>query len=176
MPMLSRESRVAVAVLCALMTFACSDDKGTSPTPTAAAPTPSPTPTPTPTPSPVATTKACTLPEMGDCGAGCCRRGGAAQFDAEIEAAQEALVYSSPQLFDANGRVKVEAEEYTAALAKKITEMTGLCARGGGKPSSISGDEVAVKRDNTLSQNVDVLISNGVPWIGERFTCTPASF
>jgi hypothetical protein len=169
-----RGACLAVVAVIAVILFACSDDKGTPSAPTVAAP--SPTPAPTPTPTPTATTRSCTLPAMPDCGRNCCREGGTPQFDNEIVAAQAALRQSMPQLFNPNGSVDGE-EEYTAELAKKITELTGLCARGGGQGTSISKDEVAIKRDNSLSQNVDVIIgSSMVPYVGGRYTCTPASF
>jgi hypothetical protein len=169
---LSRGKCLAVIALVALIPLACSDDKSAPSTPTAAAPTPAATPTPTPT----ASTRSCSLPAMPDCGRSCCREGGAEEFGNEIVAAQAALRQSMPQLFNPNGSVDDE-QEYTALLAKKITEMTGLCARGGGGGTSISKDEVAIKRDNNLSQNVDVLIgSSMVPYVGGRYTCTPASF
>jgi hypothetical protein len=171
---LSRGACLAVTAFVALIPFACSDDTGAPSAPTTA--TASPTPAPTPTPTPTAATRSCSLPAMTDCGRNCCREGGAPEFDNEIAAAQAALRQSMPQLFNPNGSVD-EEEEYTALLAKKITEMTGLCARGGGNGTSISKDEVAIKRDNNLSQNVDVIIgSNMVPYVGGRYTCTPASF
>jgi hypothetical protein len=170
---LSRMDCLAVAALAALIPFACSDDSGAPSTPTAAA---SPTPAPTPTPSPSASTRSCTLPAMPDCGRDCCREGGTPQFENEIVAAQAALRQSMPQLFNPNGSVD-DDEQYTAELAKKIVEMTGLCARGGGKGTSISKDEVAIKRDNGLSQNTDVIIGSTMqPYVGGRYTCTPASF
>jgi hypothetical protein len=80
-------------------------------------------------------------------------------------------------MFNANGSLRVDEEDYTEALARKITEMFGLCARGGGHGTSISKDEVAVKRDNSLSQNVDVIAGfNNTPHVGGRYTCRPASF
>ena len=97
-------------------------------------------------------------------------------FEAEIEAGMRALERSNPELFD-DGEIAVSEEEYTAALAKKITEMTGICCRGGGRPTTISKDEVACKRDNNLSQNTDVIIgSTNTPAIVGVYTCRPASF
>jgi hypothetical protein len=55
--------------------------------------------------------------------------------------------------------------------------MTGLCARGGGGYTSISRDEVAIKRDNGMSQNVDVIVGDkGWPAVAGVYTCRPASF
>ena len=163
-----------LAALALLAFVSCSDDPPAAPT-VVATPTPTPTPTPAPTPTPVMT---CNVPENGDCGnSGCCTRGGTLQFEAEIEAAMTALERSSPHLFESDGSLAVDEVEYTAALAKKITEMTGLCARGGGRPTTISRDEVAVKRNNNLSQNVDVILgSTNTPAIIGVYTCRPASF
>jgi hypothetical protein len=142
------------------------------PTPT---PTPTPEPTPTPTPSPMALS--CNLPEQDDCGASCCEEGGEALFDDEIEAAQATLRTASPELFNDNGSLTVDEETYTAALARQLTAQFGLCARGGGRPSSISRDEVAIKRDNEVSQNVDVILgASNSPHVGGRYTCRPAAF
>lgn len=164
----------APAALALLAFVSCSDTEPAAPT-VVATPTPTPTPTPAPTPTPVMT---CNVPANDDCGrSGCCTQGGTLQFEAEIEAAQAALEHSSPDLFNPNGSLRVSEEEYTAALAKKITEMTGLCARGGGRPTSISRDEVAVKRNNNMSQNVDVILgATNTPHIGGIYTCRPASF
>jgi hypothetical protein len=119
----------------------------------------------------------CTLPPQPDCGASCCREGGAALFDDEIEAAQAALRTVSPGLFNGDGSLTVDEETYTAALANQLTVMFGLCARGGGPPTSTSRDEVGIKRDNGVSQNVDVILgANHTPHVGGRYTCRPASF
>jgi hypothetical protein len=140
--------------------------------------TPTPTPTPSPTAPPTPSIKTCTVPENGDCGnSGCCRQGGALMFEAEIEAGMAALRRSDPDLFESDGSLAVDEEEYTDKLAKKITEMTGICCRGGGRPTTISKDEVACKRDNNLSQNTDVILgSTNTPAIINVWTCRPASF
>jgi hypothetical protein len=171
---------LAMAAVAMIVGAACADKDGapsgptTAATPTPAAPTPAPTPTPTP--SPAALT--CSLPANSDCGrSGCCRKSGTPQFDDEIAAAQAELRRTSPELFNSNGSLRVDEVTYTDALAKKITAMFGLCARGGGGGTSISRDEVAVKRDNSLSQNVDVILgASNTPYVGDNYTCTPASF
>lgn len=98
-------------------------------------------------------------------------------FD-EIDDAQRDLEKTRPDLFRANGSLAVDELTYTDALAAKVTAMTGLCARGGGRGGeSFSKDEIAIKRDNTVSQNTDVIIgSSNTPYIGGRYTCRPASF
>jgi hypothetical protein len=82
--------------------------------------------------------------------------------------------------FNEDGTVDVEEVEYTAELAKIITEMHGICAKGGGiRVGSISRDEVGMKTDNNRSQNVDVLISTSkglLPGIAGVYVCRPASF
>lgn len=139
-------------------------------------PTPTPTPVPTPTPAPVKAT--CQLEEQNDCGfGGCCSEGGAARFDGEIAAAQADIARTHPEIFDNRGRLNVDEKEYTDILADRIVQMTNgaVCAVGAG--GSTSRDEIRVKRDNSLSQHVDVIIgSNNSPWVGGRYTCRPASF
>ncbi len=89
----------------------------------------------------------------------------------------EAVRLESPEMFATDGSVQVEDAVYTAAVAKKITAMFGLCAMGGNEHHSTGDDEVAVKRDNKLSQNVDIILgSTRRPSIGIRHTCQPASF
>lgn len=161
---------------------ACSDsDKTTNPPVVSATPTPAPTPTPTPAPTPTPTPAAltCNFPPMPDCGASCCSKGGDEEFVAEIEAAQEELKRRKPEIFNADGSLKVDEEEYTAELAKVVTAMFGLCATGGNvhEGGSISKDEIGIKRNNNMSQNTDVIAGfNNSPHVGGVYTCRPASF
>jgi hypothetical protein len=153
--------------------------------PPAAAPT-AVTTTTTTLPPPTTTmlaAKSCTLPPMPDCGGGgvgCCEEGGERRFDAEIRAAQIAVREDHPDWFKSNGYIRVSDVEYTQGVADKITELFGLCARGGAKfhrEHSISPDEVAIKETNKLSQNVDIIIgSSRQAQRGKTSTCRPASF
>lgn len=161
--------------LLALALAACADKEPAAPT-VVATPTPTPAPTAVPTPS----IKTCTLPANDDCGrSGCCAPGNFA-WETEIEQAQEELEKRHPDWFNDDGTIDVEEVEYTAELAKIITEMFGICAKGGGiRFGSISRDEVAMKTDNNRSQNVDVLIGTNkgnVPGIVGAYVCRPASF
>lgn len=143
---------------------------GATPTPTA---TPNPTPTPTATP----TALTCQLPERPDCGASCCTEGGGNTYVTVIQNAQADLERTRPDLFNSNGSLKVDEVTYTNILAAKITAMTGICAIGGGQGSSRSKDEVGLKRDNTQSTNVDVIIgSTNRPDILGVYNCRPAAF
>lgn len=142
--------------------------------------TPTPAPTVAPTAMPTATAApglTCTLPSMPDCGfTGCCREGGAQRFDNEISAAQGEVARLRPEIFNPGGSLRITDREYTAILAAQITRQFGLCARGGGI-GSVSNDEVSVKANNNLSQNVDVVIgSSNSPALLGRYTCEPASF
>jgi hypothetical protein len=140
-------------------------------------PTPAPTPSPTPTPTPTPVALTCNLSSRVDCGAACCRPGGSPLFDAEIRAAQDAVRLELPGMFNADGSVAVADAAYTAAVATRVTALFGLCAMGGNEEHSTADDEVAVKRDNKLSQNVDLILgSTRQPGIYNRFTCQPASF
>jgi hypothetical protein len=134
---------------------------------------------PTPVPTPVA--KTCLIPENDDCGrSGCCTAGGNIAYEAELEQSMAELERRHKDWFNEDGTVDVEEVEYTAELAKIITEMHGICAKGGGiRVGSISRDEVGMKTDNNRSQNVDVLISTSkglLPGIAGVYVCRPASF
>ena len=186
---MSRSFRLTLASLALPLTLAftaCGDALETtspaSPTGSAAggaAPTPTPTATPVATPTPSAA-GSCTLPTRPDCGnSGCCEEGGSPMFNGQINDAQADLERTRPDIFNGNGSLKLDELEYTDLLAKKLMQLNpGMCARGGGRNGeSFSKDEVAIKIDNNVSQNVDVIIgSSHVPYIGGRYTCRPASF
>ena len=161
----------------AVALVACGDKQPAAPT-VVATPTPTPVPTPVPTPA----IKTCNVPENPDCGRflGCCTAGGNIAWETEIEQSQAELEKRHPDWFNEDGTIDVEEVEYTAELAKIITEMHGICAKGGGiRVGSISRDEVGMKSDNTRSQNVDVLIGvpgGTVPGVVGAWVCRPASF
>ena len=183
-------SRAFLALPLAAIAVACGDgldavttpgsaagNATSTPTPTPAAATPTPAPaTPTPTPAGAAT---CSLPERPDCGNnGCCTEGGTALFNSQINDAQAELERTRPDIVGPTGDVRTDEETYTAELAKVLMRLNpGMCAVGGGKGSSRSKDEIAIKVDNTVSQNVDVIIgSSHSHHVGGRYTCRPASF
>ncbi|MEO5761357.1 MAG: hypothetical protein ABIR28_03505 [Vicinamibacteria bacterium] len=182
--------RLSLACLALPFAFALSSCGDGLDTPTAnATPTPTPrpsaTPTPTATPTPAATptpsgSATCALPARPDCGnSGCCSEGGTPLFNAQINDAQAQLERTRPDIFNSNGSLRLDELEYTDLLAKTIMQLfPGVCARGGGRDGeSYSKDEVVIKSDNTVSQNVDVIIgSSHEPYIGGRYTCRPASF
>lgn len=186
---MSRSLSLSLACLALPLTFAissCGDGLQTTTTsgPSGSA-TATPTPAPTATPTPAATptpgqAASCQLPSRPDCGnSGCCSEGGAAMFNGQINDAQADLERTRPDIFNSNGSLKVDELEYTDLLAAKLMALNpGLCARGGGRNGeSFSKDEVAIKIDNNVSQNVDVIIgSTHEPYIGGRYTCRPASF
>jgi len=122
----------------------------------------------------------CELPSKPDCGsAGCCTDGGSPLFNSQIGFAQIALRSARPDIFNADGSIKVEELVYTDLLARTLmAQNPGLCARAGTRQGdSISKDEIAIKSDNTVSQNVDVIIGgSNQPYVGGRYTCRPASF
>ncbi len=182
-----RSSLACLAHPLALTLTSCSDGltPSTATSPTGAASggstsTPTPTATPTATPAPPVQTASCNLPPRPDCGnSGCCSEGGSPLFNAQINDAQADLERTRPDIFNSNGSLKLDEIEYTELLAKKLMQLNpGMCARGGGQGGeSFSKDEVAIKVDNNVSQNVDVIIgSSHQPYIGGRYTCRPASF
>ena len=111
----------------------------------------------------------CTLPSLPHCDDQCCTSGGSVIFRTQIEAAEADLTKTQPGLFLPNGDVK-DKLEYIAALAKRLTQMTGICSEPNGH------DEIRVKENQTISQHVDVLIADQTPWVGGVYTCRPASF
>ena len=137
-----------------------------TPTPVAAA---TPAPTAVPTPTPATSNLTCNLAKLPNCDANCCSAGGSVMFRSEIEEAQADLVRTQPGLFQGNGDVRNNFD-YLAALAKRLTERTGICAE------ALAHDEIRVKRDQSVSQHVDVLIADVSPGILGAYTCRPASF
>ncbi len=191
---MSRSARFSLALLGLPLAFAlssCGDGLGldpnlsgprtgtgtSTPTPTATATaTATPTPAATATPTPGAGLK-CTLSSMPDCGSSCCKEGGSNDFVSVINDAQANLERTRPDIFNPNGSLKIDEIPYTELLAAKITELSGVCAVGGGGNSSRSKDEVGLKTDNSKSINVDVIIgSSHTPYIGGVYTCRPAAF
>ena len=155
----------------------------TLPTPTpqptvAATPAPAPTATPAPTPNPTPGAASCNLAPQPDCGGtGCCSEGGTPLFNDAIANAQAELARTRPDIVSSNGDVRVDEVAYTDALAVMVMRMNpGMCAVGGGRGSR-SKDEIGVKTDNGVSQNVDVIIGGSHrQWVGGRYTCRPAAF
>ncbi len=179
MPIVTKTA-FGAAVALAVMTMAgCGDGIGdvtsgsgpsSTPTPTTTPrPTTSPTATPVPTPTPVAGALTCTLPKLPNCDDQCCTSGGSVIFRAQIEAAEDDLTKTQPGLFLPNGDVK-DKFEYISALAKRLTQMTGICSE------PLGHDEIRTKDNQSVSQHVDVLIADQTPWVGGAYTCRPASF
>ncbi len=179
-----RLSLVCLGLPLAMAISNCGDgmDSSTPSSPTGsssggATSTPTPTATPTPTPTATPTALKCELPERPDCGASCCFEGGGNPYVTAIDNAQADLERTRKDIFNSDGSLKVDEVTYTNILAAKITEMTGICAIGGGQGSSRSKDEVGLKRDNNSSTNVDVIIgSTHSPAILGVYTCRPAAF
>jgi hypothetical protein len=169
----------AVLALAVMTMAACGDGIGDVTTASSPSGTPKPTvtptpgpgaPTPTPSPTPKPGALSCTLPSLPICDAACCTSGGTRLFTQQIQAAEDDLYVTQPGLFKSNGDVK-DNLQYLDALAKRLVEMTGLCAIANGH------DEIRVKADQTISQHVDVLAGdNATPWVGGVYTCRPASF
>jgi hypothetical protein len=86
-----------------------------------------------------------------------------------MQAAEDDLTRTQPGLFLPNGDVR-DNIAYLAALARRITEMSGLCTE------PLGHDEIRIKGDQNISQHVDVLIADVSPWVGGAYTCRPASF
>lgn len=170
------------AVVLAVIVASCGDGIGdvttgsspsSTPTPrpqSTPGPGASPTPAPAATPTPAPTTGlTCNLTALPNCDDQCCRSGGTVLFRSEIENAQSDLTRTQPGLFLPNGNVRSNTE-YIAALARRLTQLTGLCSQ------PLGHDELRVKRDQNTAQHIDVLIADETPWVGGAYTCNPASF
>lgn len=167
----------------ALIVVACKDSTPTTPV-TSSTPSPipaSPSPVPSPSPTPVAQ---CNLDQMPDCASACCfEDDDNGLYEAELNYAMGVVQKNHPEMFDDDGSLAVNPSVYTDAVAEVIRNTYGYCARGGDRPGppvghSISEDEVAIKRDNRMSQNTDIVVGSlgNVPGIVRVFTCRPASF
>lgn len=92
-------------------------------------------------------------------------------YATEIDAAQSSLRAKRPDLFLSNGDVR-DNFDYMKVLSQEILNLSAgrICAE------PLGHDEIRVKGDQTVSQHVDVLISDKSPWVGGAYTCRPASF
>ena len=92
-------------------------------------------------------------------------------FRNEIDVAQNSVRTKRPELFFSNGNVR-DNFEYLKVLAQEVLNLSGgrICAE------PLGHDEIRVKGDQSISQHVDVLISDVEPWVGGAYTCRPASF
>jgi hypothetical protein len=174
----------AVASVVAVVLVACSDKSVPTAPVASATPTPvtvAPSPSPSPTLVPVAQ---CNLDQMPDCAKDCCfSDDDNTLYETELEVSMAAVKKAHPEMFDTDGTLAVNPSEYTDAVATDIRLRYGYCARGGDRPGpplghSISEDEVAIKRDNRMSQNSDIVIGTlgNLPGLVRVFTCRPASF
>jgi hypothetical protein len=150
---------------------------------TTATPTPAPTPTPLPTVSP--SVRTCSLPSQPNCSAdngpyefGCCteRNIGSPDdgFEPAIDEAQRYVRDSRPELFTPSGLVKPGSEKlYTVAVAKRVTEQTGICAAA---PSYVPEDEITLKDRQDKGQIFDIIQGDGTPSRRYATVCLPALF
>ena len=139
------------------------------------APTPTPLPAPAPTPEPTpAEIYGCGLPRGKGLGRSCPRLN--PSFHAEVEAAIERVIEEHPDYFDfrrARGgpwsfRVRNPAA-YNFDVVENLRKM-GFCALDDGK-------EIAVKNDNSFSDQYQILSSDSFIIRGRpsyRATCFPA--
>jgi len=148
-----------------------------------ATPTPTPTPTPEPTPEPAAAlgcqvpaTEDCTAPE-GPAGTyGCCHEAEAAddQFGYATEFALGVIERDHPELLNGpEGRVG-DLQAFTTKICEIIEENFALCCAQKGP-----ADEVAVKEDNTRSEQHDVMFGDEPGFLrhnGYAAWCEPARF
>ncbi|HEY2941245.1 MAG TPA: hypothetical protein VGN09_02315 [Vicinamibacteria bacterium] len=163
------------AVLLGLIVAGTLGAGGCGSRPTAPAPAPTPTPAPAPTPEPTpAEVYGCGLPRGQGRGWHCPRLN--PTFDAEVEAAIEKVIAEHPDYFDfrrARGgpwsfRVR-NREAYNFDVVENLRRM-GFCALDDGK-------EIAVKNDNSFSDQYEIISSDNFIIRGRpsyRATCIPA--
>lgn len=156
---------------------------GSNDSPTAQ-PTPAPTPAPTATPTPVPTATpapvGCMVNPNPECGGpegppgvfGCCREAATDLFGFEVVDAIAIVQRDRPDLFQgAEGRVS-DVPGLTRAICEAIEANFPLCCEPG-RPE----DEIAVKANNSLSEQYDVVFGTGfVRPNGYTVTCQPARF
>jgi len=150
-------------------------------TPAAPALDPSPVPSPTPVPAPTPSTPkvACGVgPGTGDGLEANCPRT-SPTYLAEVDAAINRVVESHPQFFDlttragSGGYFVYDIDGFFEKVVEEIAKGSRLCA-------TVDADlEIAVKRDNTSSEQYKLMWSSGYIRRGEssyRATCSPAWF
>jgi hypothetical protein len=146
---------------------------GSSPASNSGTPTPvavnTATPVPTPTPSPFPGEAGCNLPPSGP---GLCqeRTGNNGVFVEQVDDTVLAVQAAHPDYFHSDGTLMDFGRFRVAVIAG--LEARGLCA-------VVDGEEIAIKNDNSFSEQWHVEQSNGRLRIGPfayRATCHPANF
>ena len=167
---MGRLSPAATLLLAATATGACRSHPTNPETP---APTPTPPAAPTPTPT-VAAVYGCGLPRGTGLGRSCPRLN--PSFDGEVDTAIQEVIDDHPEYIDfrrargSPGSYHVlNGRDYTYEVVENLRKM-GLCALDDGK-------EIAIKNDNSFSDQYEVLSSESFIIRGlasYRATCFPA--
>jgi hypothetical protein len=167
-----KNNPMAVAVALA---FVAGCGGGSSPTtPPVTTPSPAPTPTPTPSASPTPVATSCRY-GMGTVDTSCARS--IPTFIDDVDAAINLLGQQRPELFNFNdsageGAWRVlDADGYFAGVIANL-QAKDYCA-------GFDLQNVQVKNSNTLSEDYDILLSDGHVRRGAsiyRQTCSPANF
>jgi len=148
-------------------------------TPAAPAPDPTPNPTPVPAPTPASARVACGVgPGTGDGLEEHCPRT-SPSFLSEVDAAINRVVALHPELVDLGDRAGPggyfvrDIDEFYRQVVEEVAATSRLCV-------VVDADlEIAVKRDNALSDQYKLMWSSGYLRRGDssyRATCTPAWF
>jgi hypothetical protein len=157
-----------------------------NPTPAPAPPplpgTPAPDPTPTPAPPPPSddlprTVYGCGAPDNNPPESSLRCTDEASAFHAEVATALTAVTDAYPELFDFNSKKCLDCyfvkdvDRYVGLVLQELAAM-GLCAHW-------DGEEVAVKRTNSFSEQYDIILSNNHMRRGSgsyRGVCSPSWF
>ena len=176
---MSPRSSLLAAVLVVALTLvlaACGSHTPAAPGPAAA---PSATPTPAPAPTPYSARVACGVgPGTGDGLEEHCPRT-EPLFLAQVDAGINRVIDQHPELFDlgnkagAGGYFVMDIDEFYRQVVDQIAADSHLCA-------VVDADlEIAVKKDNTASEQYKLMWSSGYLRRGDssyRATCAPAWF
>lgn len=155
-------------ILALLSTVACYGEcdggrLGTGPTPPPAPPPPviivaSPTPAPSPSASATPNPLVCGLQPSVSVG---CESASLPALEARVAGIQSTF---SP--------IGMTEAAYVSALVQRL-KAAGICARNG---APLSSDKIEVKISNDWSEEYDVFLATGQPWLKYERTCRPANF
>jgi hypothetical protein len=147
----------------------------TAPTPTPA-PAPKPSPTPTPKPDdPAPTGGSCSVPPNNPANPACSMQ--SSEFITQVDKAITKVTQQHPGWFDLKDKICENCyyvhnpAKYASAVIANLNA-AGLCAQ-------YDGEELAVKKSNSFSEQFDILLASGHIRRGSgsyRLTCRPSWF
>ncbi len=168
----------AAATLCALAAgMSCG-----GPGPVTPQSTPTPTPSVTPTPEPPGPVSICSQIGLGMLGVSCEENPDgvlSAAYQADLDAAIAQVQRDSPELFKFDddtgngGYLVLDPEAFQASVIERLAQRSVCAAK------ELRGEYVQLKKDNSLSENFDILTANFHIRTGPKVfihRCSPAEF